>query len=213
MNNFRSGSAFPGEAMDTRQAPVRRNSKAATSLGVVNEWSSLFEKSSQSTSKPPTDETAITRAFSLRRPHVAETAFTTNGEYEQTRQEVTSLLYMEEDEDFVRPTRHALDLTLNLLEDANAELITRSTQFPRGTSSTSDKGGIYVFWDVNSQSVQLEVPSYNGGVFYIHVTSPGKSSLNKNVSAKTLADALAVANPSGRRRLGTTNATASSAAR
>ena len=140
-------------------------------------------------------------------------AFTTNGDYEQTRQEITSLLYVEEDEDYVRPTQYALDLTLNLLEDANAELITRSAQFPRGTSSTSDKGGIYVFWDVNSQSVQLEVPPCNGGLLYIHVTSPGKSLLNKDVSAKTLADALTVANPSGRRRLGTTNATASPAAR
>ena len=40
--------------------------------------------------------------------------FTTNGDYEQTRQEIISLLHVEEDEDFVRPTRYALDLTLNL---------------------------------------------------------------------------------------------------
>lgn len=125
--------------------------------------------------------------------------FTTNGDYEQTRQEITSLLYIQEDEDFVRPTRHALDLTLNLLEDANAELMARGTQFPRGTSSTSDKGGIYVFWEMNSQSVQLEVPSRNSGLFYIHVISPAGSFMDKNVSARTLADALAAANPLGRR--------------
>ncbi len=140
-------------------------------------------------------------------------AFTTNGDYEQTRQEITSLLYVQEDEDFVRPTRYALDLTLNLLEDANAELIARSTQFPGGTSSTSDKGGIYVFWEKNSQSVQLEVPPRDGGMFYIHVISLDNSVMNKDVSARTLADALADVKSLRSQRLGTTNAPASAAAR
>lgn len=140
-------------------------------------------------------------------------AFTTNGGYEQTRQAITSLLYVQEDEDFVRPTRYALDLTLNLLEDANAELIARGAQFPRGTSSTSDKGGIYVFWEMNSQSVQLEVPPRKDGMFYIHVISQEESFLDRNVSARKLADALAEIHLFSSQSLGTKNALASSAAR
>ena len=141
------------------------------------------------------------------------TRFTTNGDYEQTRQEITSLLYVQEDEDFVRPTQYALDLTLNLLEDANAELIARGAQFPKGTSSTSDKGGIYVFWDMNSQSVQLEVPPRNGGMFYIHVISPDGSLMDKDVSARRLANVLADIRLLSSQRLGTKNAPASAAAR
>ena len=117
--------------------------------------------------------------------------FTTNGDYERTRQEITSLLYIQEDEDFVRPTQYALDLTLNLLENANAELVIRGTKFPRGTSSTSERGGIYVFWEENGKSIQLEVPPEAGGLFYIHVVSLDKSVMNKDGSASTLADALA----------------------
>ncbi len=139
--------------------------------------------------------------------------FTTSGDYEQTRQEITSLLYVQEDEDFVRPTQYALDLTLNLLENANAELIARGTQFPRGTSSTSERGGVYVFWEDNGRSIQLEVPSKNGGMLYIHVMSLDKSIINKDVSANTLADALADAKLLGSQRLGTKNAPASAAAR
>jgi hypothetical protein len=139
--------------------------------------------------------------------------FTTNGEYEQTRQETTSLLYIQEDEDFVRPTRHALDLTLNLLEDANAELIAHGTHFPRGTSSTSDKGGIYVFWEENGKSIQLEVPPRDGGMLYIHVISLDNSVMNRDVSANTLADALADVKLFSSQRLGTKNAPASAAAR
>ena len=215
MSKTINGSAFPSAAMDVRQVSTRRNpnSKTAVLSGVTNEWFSVFKRGSPLVPELSAGETATMGMLTANRKRVTKSTFTTNLEYELTRQDITAMLYFEEDEDFVRPTQYALNLTLSLLENANTELVARGILFPRGTSSTSDKGGIYVFWDVNSQSVQLEVPPCNGGVFYIHVTSPGKSLLNKNVSAKTLADALAVANPPGRRRLGTTNATASSAAR
>jgi len=139
--------------------------------------------------------------------------FTTNGDYEQTRQEITSLLYVQEDEDFVRPTHYALDLMLNLLENTNAELVIRGTQFPRGASSTSERGGIYVFWEENGRSIQLEVPSKNGGMFYIHVTSQDGSFMDRDVTARRLADALADAKLLSSQRLGTKNVPASAVAR
>jgi|GEM_PF-2657461 len=139
--------------------------------------------------------------------------FTTNGDYEKTRQDITALLYVPEDEDFVRPTRYALDLTLNLLENANAELVARGVKFPRGTASTSEKGGLYVFWEGNNHSLQLEVPPVHGGLFYLHLTNADGSLINKDVSAKTLADALTESSLFSSQRPGPQNASASAAAR
>ena len=139
--------------------------------------------------------------------------FTTNGDYEQTRQATTALLFVEEDEDFVRPTRHALDLTLKMLESANAELVGRGIKFPYGSSSTSESGGICLFWEKNGQSVQLEVPPKNGGMLYVHVISLNESLMNKEVTAKTLADALTDFSLSSGQRPGAKNAPVSAAAR
>lgn len=215
MNKLTNGSSFPSAVMDVRQVPARRNpnSKMNAFSGITNEWFGGFKSGSSLIPKLFTDKAAVAGMLSVNRTRVARSGFSTNREYELARWNVTSLLYIEEDEDFVRPTQYALDLTLSLLEDANAELITRGAQFPRGTSSTSDKGGIYVFWEMNSRSVQLEVPYQKGGMFYIHVISPDGSFMDKDVSAKRIADALAVANPSGSRKLGTKNVPASSAAR
>jgi len=141
-----------------------------------------------------------------------KTAFTTNGEYEQTRQDVTSLLYIQEDEDFVRPTQYALDLTLNLLENANAELVISGIKFPRGTSSTSERGGLYVFWERHNHSVQLEVPPKHGGLFYLHIIRSNESLINRDVSVRTLADALTDSSLFSSQRLGPQNAPASAAA-
>ena len=116
--------------------------------------------------------------------------FTLNGDYQKTRREITELLYIEEDEDFTRPTSFALDLALDLLENANAKLVNQGHLFPRGASSTSENGGIYIFWRKKEASIQLEVPPREGGLYYIHVINRGNSSMNRNVSPETLADTL-----------------------
>ena len=167
MNKTINGSAFPSVVMDVRQVPMRRTprSKAAAISGVTNEWFSGFRSGSSSIPKTFAGETAIAGMLFVNRTRVVKLIAATTREYELTRRDITSLLYLEEDEDFVRPTQYALDLTLSLLENANSELTIRGKQFPRGTSSTSDRGGIYVFWEMDSQSVQLEVPPQNGECF------------------------------------------------
>ncbi|MGI4791964.1 MAG: hypothetical protein ACRYFS_24340 [Janthinobacterium lividum] len=156
-------------------------------------------------------ESAVIDAAKPEELRQAKIIFTTNGKYEQTRQSVTSLLFAEEDEEFMHPTQYALDLTLSLLENANADLVTRGTQFPRGTSSTSDRGGVYLFWEENGNSIQLEVPPKNGGMLYIHFVSSQESIMNKNVSSVALADALTKLTSS--RKLGISRVPASAATR
>ena len=143
---------------------------------------------------------------------LANRQFTMNGDYNHTRRDVTDLLFIQEDEDYVRPTPYALDLALELLENTNAELLSQGKAFPRGTSSASESGGIYLFWEKDGLTIQLEVPPRDGGLHYIHTIAPDVSIMRRDVSAKTLADTLADGDLSGSRRRGTANAPASAVA-
>lgn len=215
MNSFGIGHRFSGEGIDIRQVSMLQSLNRVPPMpsGDVDVVLRLFENGSLPVFERLTSELAMTSRLPTPRARVGKSTHFANEEYEKTKQDVTSLLYIQEDEDYVRPTQHALDLTLGLLENANAELATRSAKFPRGTSSTSDRGGIYVFWEKNGRSIQLEVPPKNGGMFYIHITSQDRSFMDRDVTAKRLADALADAKLFSSQRLGTKNVPASAAPR
>lgn len=110
--------------------------------------------------------------------------------YKKTRQDVTELLFLEEDGDYTRPFAYAFNQVFGLLEDANWELSSRRQSFPRGVPSASEHGGIYLFWRKNGISVHLEIPPAPGGLCYLQMITPEKSTMNREVSAATLAEAL-----------------------
>ena len=119
-----------------------------------------------------------------------ESAVVPSAGYKRTRQDVTELLFLEEDEDYTRPSAYAFNQVFGLLEDANWELSSRRQPFPRGVPSASENGGIYLFWREKSFSVQLEIPTAPGGFCYLHTIVAGVSTINRDVSAATLAEAL-----------------------
>lgn len=214
MNNIQNPIPYSAPEIDARQFATAGNQQAGAvgSGGIVDRWQNPFMPGKSSAPEHLNGETGMPKSFITLRNSPVRRTFTMNGEYQETRQGVTSLLYVEEDEDFARPTPYALGLALDLLENTNAELITHGNEFPKGVSSASGTGGIYIFWGDKDVSVQLEVPPRDGGMFYIHVMSRAGSSMNRNVCAKALADALAASSPSNSRRLGVENAPASAVA-
>lgn len=180
-------------------------------FGTVVDGTSVFVLSKTNKGEHLRSEEQMRASTTIYSSNRANKLFTLNGDYQKTYRQITGLLYIEEDEDFTRPTRFALDFTLDLLENANAELINRGKQFPRGTSSTNEKGGIHIFWQGKGASIQLEVPARESGLYYIHVIAGANSLMRRKVSAKALADTFAEHDLLGSQKLGN-NATASATA-
>ena len=132
--------------------------------------------------------------------------------YQETRQALIDLLSLEEDEEYVRPTKYAFDLTLELIETCKNELLSQREIFPRGSSSTSEKGGLYLFWEGEEGSIQLTVPAAEGGMYSIHVLHAGQSFLIRDVTPQKLTEELASFNRRHLSMQGYTNAPASAVA-
>ena len=79
------------------------------------------------------------------------------------------LPYMEEDQDYTRPTLHALETALSLLLSARDILHQKSAGFPRASFGTTDKGSVLIYWRKSGHSVQAAVPSQANGDGYIRV--------------------------------------------
>jgi len=214
MNNLEGVSPFPAQSMDFRQLVETTAPRGSSGgpMGVLDDRAAVFSAGASHMPGGRSQKIAMMETLTIRQNDPTGRSFTANGDYNCTRREVTALLYIQEDEDYVRPTPYALDLALELLENTNAELLSQGRTFPRGTSSASESGGIYIFWERIGMTIQVEVPFRDGGLYYIHTIASDVSVMRRDVSAKTLADTLADRNPSISRRPGTTNAPASAAA-
>lgn len=97
------------------------------------------------------------------------------------------LPYIEEDEDYTRPTQHAYASALRLVLQAGDLL---PGAFPPALLTTTEQGGINWYWRKPDFSVQLTVASAPAGKDYIYVRAEGQSVIEKDATAQNLADRL-----------------------
>lgn len=100
------------------------------------------------------------------------------------------LPYMEEDEDYTRPTLYAFETALNLLLAARDLLYQKACGFPRATFGTTDEGTVLVYWRKPGHSVQAVVPSQPKGDGYILVLKGSAPTIYDDMDGLTLAKAL-----------------------
>jgi len=78
----------------------------------------------------------------------------TNTQLQKLLHTLTDIFRDEEEE--VRPTTHAFELTYDLLVAAQEHI---SVPLPRATVSTDDAGGVFVFWRDGPRKLHLHMPS------------------------------------------------------
>jgi hypothetical protein len=97
------------------------------------------------------------------------------------------LPYIEEDEDYTRPTQYAYASALRLVLQAGDLL---PGAFPPALLTTTEQGGINWYWRKPDFSVQLTVASAPMGKDYLYVRDRGQSVMDEDVTAQHLADRL-----------------------
>ena len=97
------------------------------------------------------------------------------------------LPYIEEDEDYTRPTQHAYASALRLVLQAGDLL---PGVFPPALLTTTEQGGINWYWRKPDFSVQLTVASAPEGKDYLYLRDKGRSAIDEDVTALHLADRL-----------------------
>ena len=108
-----------------------------------------------------------------------------------TLDQLCQLPYLEEDEDYVRPTLYAFEAALNLLLSARDILYQNSAPFPHATFGTTDKGSLLIYWRKPGRSVQAVVPCQPKGDGYVHVLEGSTPTIHDDLDGVTLARALA----------------------
>lgn len=109
---------------------------------------------------------------------------------EATFSQFSQLPYMEEDEDFTRPTCYAFETALNLLLSARDILYQSMSKFPRASFGTTDKGSILIYWRKPGRSVQAVVPFQPKADGYIHILDGSTPTIYDDLKGLTLAKAL-----------------------
>jgi hypothetical protein len=104
--------------------------------------------------------------------------------------QLCQLPYMEEDEDYTRPTSYAFESALNLLLSARDVLYQSASEFPRASFGTTDKGSVLIYWRKPGRSVQAVVPFQPEGDGYIHVLEGSTPTIYDDLRGSTLAKAL-----------------------
>jgi hypothetical protein len=111
----------------------------------------------------------------------------TSGEYEIVNERLDGLRVIEDEED-VAPTAYAFDTTRRLLDDVYRIL---GYAFPRATFSTSQHGGIFIYWMKPGCTVQVTIPEQPDGLAYIHEMLDGQSAgVTEDVTGVNLARSL-----------------------
>jgi len=108
-----------------------------------------------------------------------------------TFSQLCRLPYMEEDEDYTRPTAYAFESALTLLLSARDSLYQSAHDFPRASFGTTDKGSILIYWRRPGHSVQAVVSSQPTGDGYIQVMEGFMPKTHEGLEGQTLAKMLA----------------------
>jgi hypothetical protein len=110
--------------------------------------------------------------------------------FDITIRRVLDLDHPDEDDDpeYVKPTRHALLHVLAVLFLTHSVL---QSPFPRAAVSTSDDGGISLFWTKPNRGVQLTIAATTRGLSFIYHREGKTSVLDKHVGPQELAKWLA----------------------
>lgn len=82
------------------------------------------------------------------------------------------------------PTAHALTAAVKLLAEARSKL---DAPFPSASASTTDDGGVHVYWERLGRSLLLSVPADGDEVGFIYHRGPEGYGADKDVTATTLA--------------------------
>jgi len=104
-----------------------------------------------------------------------------------TFERLNELPYLEEDEDYTRPTQYAFSSAYQLI------LRTRDILFgslPDAFLMTTEKGGVEFYWKKPSFSLKVTIASSPNGTDYIYVREAGVSRIEKEVSPSVLATLL-----------------------
>jgi len=99
------------------------------------------------------------------------------------------------DEDFVRPTVHALKTTWGLLATAGTKL---GSGIPLGTIYPYGNGGLRIEWIGQEKELRLSISPTAGGQSYIYYEVGDRYDADYNVSASNLANWLRWFNRNGR---------------
>lgn len=97
------------------------------------------------------------------------------------------LPYFEEDEDYTRPTLYSFQQACALLTEARCTL---PTAFPRASFSTSEMGGVQVYWRKPGFLLQLSLPAGANGNGYLHLLRDGAATIDPDPTGQTLAQSL-----------------------
>ena len=95
--------------------------------------------------------------------------------------------YLEEDEDYTRPTQHAYTSAIKRIIQAS-DLMREA--FPEALLTTTEQGGINCYWRKPGFSVRLTIAGTPQGKDYVYVRDNGQSSLSEDVSVVHLAERL-----------------------
>ena len=105
---------------------------------------------------------------------------------ESTFSQLCRLPFIEEDEDYTRPTAHAFVTALNLLLAARDLMYRRDCGSPRASFGTTDKGSVLVYWRKPGRSVQAVVPSQPMGDGFIQVMEGSTPTTHEGLEGQTL---------------------------
>ncbi len=96
---------------------------------------------------------------------------------------LSELPYLEEDEDYTRPTQHAFSSASRLIIHTRDLL---SGALPDAFLMTTEKGGIEFYWKKPDFSVKLTIASSPTGTDYVYVREQGQSAVYEDVSTSAL---------------------------
>lgn len=102
-----------------------------------------------------------------------------------TIERLSELPYIEEDDDYTRPTQYAFSSANQLIIQTRDIL---HGVLPDAFLMTTEKGGVEFYWKKQNLSLKLTVASSPIGTDYIYIREDGQSSVDKTVSPKALAN-------------------------
>ena len=94
------------------------------------------------------------------------------------------LPYSEEDEDSTRPTEFSFKLACAILNETNTIL---QSEFPRASFSTSETGGVRIYWRKSDFLIQLILPHNEGEKGYLQVLRHQVPNITYDISGQSLA--------------------------
>ena len=110
-------------------------------------------------------------------------------EFEETYRQIVQLMGGDEADEYgiLKPTQFAFERVTEVLSRAYSTINQRGHEFPRGSVTTDETGGIRIEWFGDDRAVRLAIPANKVGHEYIY-HERGNSYGTVDVTGRNLAD-------------------------